>query len=139
MTGTNVEASAELVAPQVAATPTADIAAIPAASDRKIREEERRPYPYVQSVAPLSGDRWPHRSEFVAMTFNDLSQRGFSFYTDVPPATPNVVVELGQKPKCIYFIAKIMHCSRDAQDAQGRFRVGCRFIKRIPYWGQTGS
>lgn len=139
MTGASVETSADITAPPVASTNTDSSTAVPGASERKIREEERRPYPYVQSVAPLTGDRWPHRSEFVQMTFHDLSQRGFSFYTAVPPATPNIVVELGQKPKCIYFIAKIMHCARDAQDAEGRFRVGCRFIKRIPYWGQTGT
>lgn len=106
---------------------------------RRVRAEDRTSYPYVQCIAQLHGDRWPHRSEFVPMQFYDLSQHGFSFYTPTPPATPNIVVELGKKPKCIYFIAKIVHCEPDSQDAQGRFRVGCRFVKRIPYWGQTGS
>ena len=98
-----------------------------------VRDEERIPYPWWQAIAPYTGDRQPSRGDFVPVQCRDFSQHGFSFICDLPPTYPQLVVELGTRPKLIYITAEVMNCSFEDHDGQRRFRIGCRFLRRINY------
>ena len=102
------------------------------ATHREVAVEERVSFPYLQAVAPMTGEEWPHRRDFVAAQFRDLSQHGFSFITNAPPQCKLLAVELGWQPCCYCFVSQIVNCTQEyLADGRAVYRVGCKFVRRV--------
>ena len=92
------------------------------------RKSERRPYPYVQLIAPVIGQQAPSPDAFEKILCHDISSGGFSFFAQKPPKTKRVVAAFGVPGSLTYLAAEIVHC-RHVVDKQ-MYLVGCRYLGR---------
>jgi PAS domain S-box-containing protein len=92
------------------------------------RKSERRPYPYVQLLAPASGQQSPAPDAFEKILCHDISAGGFSYFAQKPPKTKRVVAAFGVPGALTYLAAEIVHC-RHVVDKQMHL-IGCRYIGR---------
>jgi len=95
------------------------------------RKAERRPYPYVQLMAPVSGHQAPTQDAFEKILCHDISSGGFSYFAQKPPRTKQVVAAFGVPGALTYLAAEIVHC-RHVVDKQ-MYLVGCRYVGRADY------
>jgi PAS domain S-box-containing protein len=95
------------------------------------RSTERRPYPYVQLLAPTTGNQPPAPGTFEKVLCHDISSGGFSYFAQKAPKTKRVVAAFGVPGSLTYLAAEIVHC-RHVPDKQ-MYLVGCRYIGRADY------
>ncbi len=95
------------------------------------RTAERRPYPYVQLLAPACGNQPPSQSAFEKVLCHDISSGGFSYFATKQPKTKRVVAAFGVPGSLTYLTAEIVHC-RHVPDKQ-MYLVGCRYVGRAEY------
>lgn len=95
------------------------------------RSVERRPYPYVQLLAPATGNQPPAQTAFEKVLCHDISSGGFSYFSQKQPRTKRVVAAFGVPGSLTYLAAEIVHC-RHVVDKQ-MYLVGCRYIGRADY------
>ncbi|HEY1784134.1 MAG TPA: GAF domain-containing protein [Pirellulales bacterium] len=95
------------------------------------RKSERRPYPYVQLLAPTVDAESPKQETFEKILCHDISSGGFSFFSAKPPKSKNVVAAFGVPGALTYLAAEIVHC-RHVVDKQ-MYLIGCRYVGRADY------
>jgi len=120
---------------------TAQVAKTGAADNKQYAGKERRsrtrsPYPYVQMMAPITGDNLPPAKEFHEIQCREISSHGFSFTAAHPPAHETIVVAFGVAPSLIYLSASIQHMTRSTIDGKKQFLIGCRYLGRVFYNGR---
>ncbi|MGC4004520.1 MAG: hypothetical protein QM811_15925 [Pirellulales bacterium] len=81
-------------------------------------------------MAEYDGRRMPSQAEFRPEICHDLSPNGFSFWRTDRCAGGRLIVALGEVP-FLFFEAEVMHQAWDPDRPGGRWRVGCRFVRRI--------
>jgi PAS domain S-box-containing protein len=101
--------------------------------DGNQRAYPRRPYPYVQRIAPWSGGRLPPQRAFVEVLCRDICSTGVSFFFPRRPNFDRVVVSLGPADKKVYVIAEVRHVANINVDSRPAFAVGCQFLARVYY------
>ena len=97
---------------------------------RERRRADRRPYSYVQLIAPYRGEM-PNEPVFQEVRCHDLSTSGFSFLAARRPSFEFMVVELGVSPNVIYIIARIRRVAEIANGAEIQYLIGCEFQNRV--------
>jgi PAS domain S-box-containing protein len=97
------------------------------------REFPRKPYPYIQRIAPWSGGRLPPQRTFVEVLCRDISSTGVSFFFPRRPNFDRLVVSLGPTDKKVYVIAEVRHVANINVDGRPAFAVGCQFLARVYY------
>jgi PAS domain S-box-containing protein len=95
------------------------------------RTAERKPYPYVQLLAPMTGNQRPPQSAFEKNLCHDISSGGFSYFAKNAPQTKRVMAAFGVPGSLTYLSAEIVHC-RHVPDKQ-MYLVGCRYLGRADY------
>lgn len=119
------------------------------------REGFRKPFPILQRIAPCHDGKVPPDSAFTEVRCHDLTQKGFSFFLPRPPCFDRLIVAFGERPRCIYLVAEVLHCNEVTVDeatpretpspcclsrAAGGppvetppsvVLVGCRFVERL--------
>jgi len=104
---------------------------VPAGGER--RRHPRRAYPYVQRIAPITGDELPPLDSFYEVQCHDIAAGGFSFYADSPLAADSLVVALGTPPRLTYLVAQVAHVTRVERDGKKVFLIGCNYTDRVDY------
>lgn len=100
--------------------------------DIDARRAPRRPYRYLQQIAPMANDgRIPEPEEFFDAQCADISASGFSLQLDFEPKFSNLVVALGQPPVVSYFLARVVRIQKDFRGTRRRYKVGCEFVDRV--------
>jgi hypothetical protein len=95
------------------------------------RVSERHDYQFTQWIAPCDNpDTSVKGLHFVAVRCFDLSASGISFRTPIPPTFRYVIVRLGTTNNPLYILAEVVH-SHFKDDAENKFLVGCRFLRKI--------
>lgn len=100
------------------------------AEDR--RRQQRRTFPYVQSIAPLANGEPPRSSEFRNVRCRDISGSGFSFVVNEEPTFKNLVVVFGSRPNMLYMKAAVVHVTSHDAGGKTQYVVGCRYEGRMP-------
>ena len=98
---------------------------------RERRDRERFPFRCVQLVAPLLGTELPSQDCFHQVLCHDLSPNGFSFLANKKPECSRLVVALGRIPSIKFFVAEIVRVMLTETPQGQRYRVGCRFLRRL--------
>jgi len=119
---------ASTVDPEVART-IASLLQTPAALDR--RTGERLAFPSQELVAYFVAGESPTNDDFNVVELSDLSEDGFSFYWPTVPSSDMVIVGLKVQGELAYLLAEVRSCIAIAGVASGKYRVGCRFVKRL--------
>lgn len=103
---------------------------IPTDTERRLRP--RRPFPYVQNIAYVTGNTYPAEEEFIEVRCRDIAAGGFSFETTNAPQTEKLVVALGSPRHLTYLIARVVHVTQVVEDDQIVHLVGCKYTGRAP-------
>jgi PAS domain S-box-containing protein len=101
--------------------------------DGDSQDYSRKPYPYIQRIAPWSGGRLPAHRLFVEVLCRDISPTGVSFFFPRRPDFERVVVSLGPGENKVYVIAEVRHVANFNVDGRPAFAVGCQFLARVYY------
>jgi len=111
---------------------------VSAASDGiEHRMHPRRSYPYLQAIGACRNGKLPKHGDFFEVRCRDISSRGFSFVTDVPPDFNEFVIALGSSPSQLLLRSKVVHVSPFVHEGRDCLLVGCEFIQRIERLGQN--
>ena len=102
------------------------------------RARSRRPYPYMQLVAPIYGNAPPAPEAFQEVKCHDISSRGFAFLTGSKPDFDKVVVAFGTAPTVVHLTAEIRHATLKPDKHPAQYVVGCRYTGRVPTHRPTG-
>lgn len=107
------------------------------ASGRRLTETERRqkprrPFPYCQNIAYMTGNTYPVEEDFVEVRCRDIAAGGFSFVSSVPPRNDRLVIALGSPRHLTYLTAKVVHVTQIVEDSQIVHFVGCQYTGRAP-------
>jgi len=97
------------------------------------RGQPRRAYPYRQKIAPIIGGQLPAKDEFKELQCRDIGAGGFSFYSNSPPESDELVVALGSPPQLTYLTAEIAHLERVSQDGKKMYLIGCAYTGHASY------
>ncbi len=95
------------------------------------RAYPRRPYLYVQPIGACRGDAIPKLADFFEVPCRDISPRGFSFISDVPPGFFELVVAFGSAPARSFLKSRVVHISPIMHEGRSCLLVGCEYIQRI--------
>jgi len=98
----------------------------PANEDEHHPRSDRRPFVYVQRIAPYASTL-PDRASFREVMCRDISTSGFSFLSKLPPEFKQLVVELGVPPNAMYVIGRVARVERQPDN---NYVVGCKFTSR---------
>jgi PAS domain S-box-containing protein len=104
---------------------------LPQGVEHDRRARSRRPYPYVQRIAPMRGTAMPDETQFNEWLCHDISSRGFSFISPNQPDYHKIVVAFGTPPSLVYLTADVRHATRCEENGRTQFVVGCRYTGRI--------
>lgn len=98
-------------------------------SDR--RYSRRFPFDSFQLAALCDGGAVPSIDRFKSIHCHDLSQGGFSYFSDIRPLSDEFVLLLqrGERKYCLK--GRVVHSRPVDQDGRTRFLVGCKFTGRI--------
>ncbi|NLS98173.1 MAG: PAS domain S-box protein [Planctomycetaceae bacterium] len=107
------------------------------ASGRWLTENERRlkprrPFPYRQSIAYMTGSAYPVENDFFKVRCRDIAAGGFSFVCPNPPQNEKLVVALGSPRHLTYLTARVVHVTEVAEDGKPLQLVGCQYTGRAP-------
>jgi PAS domain S-box-containing protein len=102
-------------------------------SENDQRTRGRRPYPYMQRVAPWSGNRLPSQRTFFEVRCRDISAQGVSFFMPRRPEFERLVISLGPGENKVYVIAEVRHVTPFNVEGKSAYLVGCEFLARVYY------
>jgi len=114
-----------------ASAPTAPIATQPDLIQRERRRRPRRAYPYRQQIAFILDGKLPIKSDFHEVQCCDISSGGFSYVSDRPPKSSQLVVILGSPPRVTHLVARVAHVTPIEHEGQTVYRVGCAYTGRL--------
>jgi hypothetical protein len=95
------------------------------------RGGERLAFPSEELVAYFVDGAAPDPGDFASVACGDLSEEGISFYWPTVPPSDMAIVGLLVQGELTYLLAEVRSCTAIAGVASGKYRIGCRFIKRI--------
>jgi hypothetical protein len=95
------------------------------------RATPRRPFPYLQVIAPVLDGRLPDRGMFREVRCHDISTGGFSYLSPAEPRHTEIVVAFGSTPRLIYLRTAIAHVSPIMYKGARVFQIGCRYLDRV--------
>jgi len=133
----SVNRRSELVASPSAKLNRAPVHSPPAKANRsesrgvEHRAYPRRAYPYKQSIGACRDGHLPSRDDFFEVRCRDISPRGFSYVTDVPPNFFELVVTFGSRPSQLFLQARVVHVSPIVHEGRDCLLVGCEYIQRV--------
>ena len=90
------------------------------------RSQQRTPSPIESKVAPYRFGKALGDLQFEAVTLNDLSAGGFSFWTSHWPKFAELVFPLAE-PQAGLVLAHV----RKVERIKGRYLVRCQFVRRL--------
>lgn len=107
------------------------------ASGRRLTETERRqkprrPFPYRQNIAYMTGSTYPGEEDFCEVRCRDIAAGGFSFVSSAPPQNDRLVIALGSPRHLTYLTARVVHVTQIVEDSQIVHLVGCQYTGRAP-------
>jgi hypothetical protein len=107
------------------------------ASGHRLTETERRlkprrPFPYRQNVAYMTGAAYPVDSDFCEVRCHDIAAGGFSFISPGPPQDDKLVIALGSPRHLTYLTARVVHVTEVFDDGEKAHLVGCQYTGRAP-------
>jgi len=92
------------------------------------RSQLRSRFSCTQLIAECSDDRYrPSAKEFEKRECYDISPKGLAYFSPFEPSNSHVMVALGKAP-FLFLLAKVC---RSKQLDDGRWLVGCRFLKKL--------
>lgn len=94
------------------------------------RTEDRLPFECIQLLAPFDQKTPPQAADFRTVHCNDLSPKGFSFYSPRRPDYKYVIVALGKVPFS-FFSAEVVRCQKADDSVDDKYLIGCRFTGRL--------
>jgi hypothetical protein len=94
------------------------------------RSNSRRPAPKLL-IAYHAGSNVPPADAFVEVEGGDLSQGGFSFYSEELPAVGYIVVKITTGKTVTYGQARISWCRSTLRNGRSAYAVGCEFTKEL--------
>jgi PAS domain S-box-containing protein len=97
------------------------------------RNATRRSYPYEQSVAPIYEHKLPPREAFQRVRCHNISSRGISFLSEVPPDYEELVIGLGHGNFLTYLTGRVIHVTISKVDGREVYIVGSAFAGRARY------
>jgi PAS domain S-box-containing protein len=95
------------------------------------RASPRRAYPFVQRIAPWSGDAPPSPNQFFRVQCKDIAEGGIAFFMGRLPDFENLVIGLGHPPKLTYITARVVRVAGVEHNGKHQYLVGCRFTGRL--------
>jgi hypothetical protein len=95
------------------------------------RTSPRRAYPFVQKIAPWSGDAPPSPKQFFRVQCKDIAEGGIAFFMERLPDFENLVMALGHPPKLTYITARVVRVAGVQHNGRHQYLVGCRFTGRF--------
>jgi PAS domain S-box-containing protein len=111
-----------------------DVAAMPdPGGSANRRRFPRRPYPYVQRMAPIRNGQTPTLDHFYEVECRDISAGGFSYYAAEKPTETDIVVAFGAQGMETFLTARIMHARPAVRKGRSMFAVGCQYTGRRQY------
>ncbi len=107
------------------------------ASGRRLTETERRikprrPFPYVQNIAYITGSTYPVEGDFFKVRCRDIAAGGFSFVCPILPHGEELVVALGSPRHLTYLTARVVHVTDSVENGEAAHLVGCQYTGRAP-------
>ncbi len=96
------------------------------------RQKPRRPFPYRQNVAYVTGTVCPAEDDFVEVQCRDIAAGGFSFLSPHLPQSDRLVVALGSPRHLTYLTARVVHVTGLADSGRASHLVGCQYTGRAP-------
>lgn len=107
------------------------------ASGHRVTETERRlkprrPFPYQQNIAYMSGNAYPVEDDFCEVRCRDIAAGGFSFVSAEPPRNERLVIALGSPRHLTYLTARVVHVTEGLEDGETAHLVGCQYTGRAP-------
>ncbi len=103
------------------------------------RQNERREFPYYQSIAPSPDGLMPALGEFFEVRCKDISPNGFAFFVRRPPTHRQFVVALGPKSSHVFLHAEVRHIQSCVLDGKRMYVVGCRYVGREKSWTEVAA
>ncbi len=97
-------------------------------TDRRVAA--RKPFDWIQWLAPYDGEQVPTASQFDHVRCYDLSPQGFAYLATEPPEMPYVIIALGRVPFTFY-VARVVSAADVTVDDRHRLKIGCQFLKRF--------
>ena len=91
------------------------------------RATVRKPYPLRHRYG-LSSGRKANNLSYHWVRCSDFSAGGFSYWSDSPPRSPDVVLDLTDHDKRGVMLA---HVRSVRHVGEARYLVGCQFVRRI--------
>lgn len=101
------------------------------------RRTER--FPFNQPVHVVACEAEPDGGLFdllnrmTAVPAHDISQSGIAFYLPSKPTSSTYLVRLGEIPSAMLILVRVARTQEGYWLRQRQFRVGCEFIRRIPF------
>lgn len=102
----------------------------PTESERRLKP--RRPFPYRQNVAFMTGLSYPREDEFIEVRCRDIAAGGFSFVSPQLPESHRLVVALGSPRHLTYLTARVVHVTEFVENNTTGHLVGCQYTGRAP-------
>ena len=101
-------------------------------TDTERRLKPRRPFPYRQNVAYMTGNAYPNEERFSEVRCRDIAAGGFSFMSSQPPDSDKLVVALGSPRHLTYLTARVVHVTETADGNELVHVIGCQYTGRAP-------
>ncbi|MHB8898620.1 MAG: PAS domain-containing protein [Thermoguttaceae bacterium] len=102
----------------------------PSESERRLKP--RRPYPYRQSIAYMSGNAYPAADKFIEVRCRDVAAGGFSFVSPQPPDGDQLIIALGSPRHLTYLTARVVHVTQVIDNHEAVHLIGCQYTGRAP-------
>lgn len=101
-------------------------------TDTERRFTPRRPFPYRQNVAYMTGNAYPCEECFSEVRCRDIAAGGFSFVSPQPPDSDKLVVALGSPRHLTYLTARVVHVTETVDGNELVHLIGCQYTGRAP-------
>jgi hypothetical protein len=95
------------------------------------RKLDRRPFPYMQCLAPIYDGQTPSVEMFREVQCRDLSTTGFSYQSAEIPTYRQVLVAFGKQGHLICMVAEIVHVTLVNDNGTELFLIGCKYTGRV--------
>ncbi len=102
----------------------------PTNTERRLKP--RRPFPYRQNIAYMTGNAYPSEECFSEVRCRDIAAGGFSFVSPQPPLSDKLVVALGSPRHLTYLTARVVHVTETVDGNDPVHLIGCQYTGRAP-------
>ncbi len=102
----------------------------PTETERRLKP--RRPFPYRQNLAFMTGSSCPREDDFIEVRCRDIAAGGFSFVSPQRPDSDRLVVALGSPRHLTYLTARVVHVTEIVEHDTTGHLVGCQYTGRAP-------